>query len=156
PAPFARQFHSWGGISPEIKTEIENILSPAPVLAEPAGSIQGRGEARDSNDESAEPTQGKPNALASDSRGGGQSKMLTNDIWVLEGDQISNWVEQEGRLDHDQNFLPGILEHIKPGDTVIDVGAFIGDHTVAYAAKAKKVIAFEPNPLAFECLKYNT
>jgi len=79
-----------------------------------------------------------------------------SEVWVLEGDQISEWVEQEGRLDHDQNFLPKILEHIKEGDTVIDVGAFIGDHTIAYASKASKVYAFEPNPAALWCLLHNT
>jgi FkbM family methyltransferase len=68
-------------------------------------------------------------------------------------------VEEEGRLDHDQNLLPNILPHIKKGASVIDVGAFIGDHTVAYARKVGdtgRVYAFEPNPVAFKCLKHNT
>ena len=80
------------------------------------------------------------------------------EIHVLEGDQISGWVEETGHLDHDQNFLPKILEHIKAGDTVVDAGAFIGDHTIAYATRAGrrgKVLAFEPNEKAAECLRHN-
>lgn len=86
-------------------------------------------------------------------------KILPNGIAVLENDShISKWVEQSGRLDHDQNTLPLILPYIKPGDTVVDAGAFIGDHTFAYleaVGPKGKVYAFEPNPDAFECLKRN-
>jgi FkbM family methyltransferase len=123
PPPFAKQFHSWGGLTDAIKDEIEKIL--------------GEGEGPIS----------------------GGIKVLKDDIWVLEGDQISGWIEQEGRLDHDQNFLPDILKHIAPGSTVVDVGAFIGDHTVAYSKQVGSmgvVYAFEPNPIAFQCLEHNT
>lgn len=86
-------------------------------------------------------------------------KILDNGIAVIEGDtHISRWVEEEGRLDHDQNSLPIILEHIKEGDWVVDGGAFIGDHTRAYLDRVKnsgRVFAFEPNPKAFECLVHN-
>lgn len=91
-----------------------------------------------------------------------QNIRITNrGIWVLSNDShISKWVEQEGRLDHDTYALGRILPHIKPGDTVVDVGAFIGDHTIAYArathgVDSGRVIAFEPNPLTFECLRRN-
>lgn len=87
-------------------------------------------------------------------------KKLSNGTWVIEGDtHVSKWVEQEQRLDHDQNTLPFILPLIKEGQTVIDIGAFIGDHTIAYAQAvglSGKVYAFEPNPVAFQCLKHNT
>lgn len=80
---------------------------------------------------------------------------IVKGIAVIEGDEcISKWVIESGRLDHDQNALPIILKHITKDSVVIDAGAYIGDHTIAYA-KAKKVIAFEPNPEAFECLEYN-
>jgi FkbM family methyltransferase len=86
-------------------------------------------------------------------------KILENGIAVLDGDtHISSWVELEGRLDHDQNSLPIILEHINEGDVVVDAGAFIGDHTIAYLEKVKAagcVFAFEPNPKAFQCLIHN-
>lgn len=86
-------------------------------------------------------------------------KILENGIAVIEDDtHISAWVASEGRLDHDQNSLPIILEHIKEGDVVVDAGAFIGDHTIAYLEKVKAagcVFAFEPNPKAFQCLIHN-
>lgn len=86
-------------------------------------------------------------------------KILENGIAVLEGDtHISAWVASCGRLDHDEYSLPIILEHINEGDVVVDGGAFIGDHTKAYLEKAGDsgvVLAFEPNPKAFQCLIHN-
>jgi len=86
-------------------------------------------------------------------------KITKENIAIIEGDEcISKWVESEGRLDHDPNSLPIMLSYVKEGDTVIDIGAFIGDQTFAYAKKVGgfgKVIAFEPNPTAFECLEHN-
>lgn len=86
-------------------------------------------------------------------------KILKNGIAVIEGDShISKWVEAEGRLDHDQYSLPIILEWIPEGGMVVDGGAFIGDHTIAYLNKVGKnglVYAFEPNREAYECLVHN-
>jgi FkbM family methyltransferase len=39
--------------------------------------------------------------------------------------------------------------------SVLDIGANIGNHTVAYAKYFRHVYAFEPNPDAFELLQYN-
>ncbi len=67
---------------------------------------------------------------------------------MLEGEQL--W---------DTEVLNVALEHIKEGDTVIDAGAWIGGHTMAYAEKVGSdgdVTAMEPNYGAFECLKRNT
>ncbi len=47
---------------------------------------------------------------------------------------------------------------IGSGDTVLDIGAFIGTHTLAFAQKVSdggKVYAFEPQPICFEVLKKN-
>lgn len=86
-------------------------------------------------------------------------KILPNNIAVIDGDtHISKWVEDCGRLDHDEYSLGIILPNIKEGDFVVDAGAFIGDHTIAYLQKVGRfgcVYAFEPNPKAFECLAYN-
>lgn len=82
-------------------------------------------------------------------------------IWTLKGDtHFKVWIEQTGRLDHDQHFLSYLLPCIPKGGTAIDIGAFIGDHTHAYIQKAingagGKVYAFEPNPQAYECLVRN-
>lgn len=86
-------------------------------------------------------------------------KITSRGYAVIENDtHISKWVEQSGRLDHDQNMLPLILKHIKLGDTVIDIGAYIGDHTISYARAVGHtgiVHAFEPNYYAFQCLEWN-
>lgn len=67
---------------------------------------------------------------------------------------IGKWVVENGRLDHDQNMLPLLIPHLGHG-AVVDVGAFIGDHTEFYAKHASYVVAFEPNREAFDCLKFN-
>lgn len=68
------------------------------------------------------------------------------------------WIKQAGRLDHDQWTLKKVLGYCKPGSTVIDAGAYIGDHTIAYSravGHSGLVLAFEPNPMAFKCLEHN-
>mgnify|MGYP000109061086 CR=1 FL=1 len=47
---------------------------------------------------------------------------------------------------------------IEPGDIVLDIGAFIGTHTLAFSNMVGEngwVLAFEPNPLAYEVLNLN-
>ena len=84
---------------------------------------------------------------------------LFNGIALLKDDQcICRFIRESGRLDHDQNMLPIILNYIPIGGVVIDIGAFIGDHTIAYAKKVGdngSVIAFEPNRDSFFCLEHN-
>ena len=86
-------------------------------------------------------------------------KVLSNNLAVLENDShISRWVEESGRLDHDQYALSYILKYIKEGDCIVDAGAFIGDHTLAYlkaVGPRGKVIAFEPHLDAYQCLLHN-
>lgn len=80
-------------------------------------------------------------------------------IATIEGDtHIGRWAIESGRLDHDQNTLPLLRPFIPQGGTVIDVGAFIGDHTIFYAecvGPTGAVVAMEPNDAAFFCLKHN-
>jgi FkbM family methyltransferase len=80
-------------------------------------------------------------------------------VATIENDtHIGKWILESGRLDHDQNMLPLLNAYIHKGFTVIDVGAYCGDHTEYYVnrvGRTGKVYAFEPNPPAFECLKYN-
>jgi FkbM family methyltransferase len=51
------------------------------------------------------------------------------------------------------NFL---LQFIDSESVVVDVGAYIGTHTMAFATKASAVLSFEPNPYSFQLLKRNT
>ena len=81
-------------------------------------------------------------------------------VWVIPGDtHLSKWIREHRRLDFDTYFLEQICKFIKGGDTVVDVGAFVGDHTLAYANMTSglpgRVLAFEPNPIAFACLGKN-
>jgi FkbM family methyltransferase len=82
------------------------------------------------------------------------------EVALIEGDtHISQWVKEAGRLDHDQSTLPILGKYIPLGGMVIDVGAYIGDHTVFYAKAVGPegaVIAFEPNQRAYDCLLHNT
>ena len=65
----------------------------------------------------------------------------------------TKWVNDCGRLDHDQWLLPQLLPYLK--GVALDIGAHIGTHTIYYAERCKAVVCFEPNPKAFECLKHN-
>lgn len=91
----------------------------------------------------------------------GQLEITRKGFWVISNDtHISKWAREADRLDFDTVTLARHCKHIKPGDTVVDVGACIGDNTIAYArATAGKdtgqVLAFEPNPTAFAALKRN-
>jgi FkbM family methyltransferase len=78
--------------------------------------------------------------------------------WVVVDDTLRTpWVKENRRLDFD-HLLPAICRFLRPGDTVIDVGANIGDHTVAYrtlVTQTGRVIAFEPDPECYACCVLN-
>lgn len=51
-----------------------------------------------------------------------------------------------------------LLDLIASGDTVLDIGAFLGTHTLAFArhvGTSGKIYAFEPHPVFFNVLKKN-
>ena len=79
-------------------------------------------------------------------------------VAVIKGDTHgSKWIKEQGRLDYDRS-VEDVVKLLKPGDIVVDAGAFIGDYTVRMAqavGKTGTVIAFEPNPEAFVCLAVN-
>jgi FkbM family methyltransferase len=91
----------------------------------------------------------------------GQIPMLTAlGVWVVSPDtHLSMWIREHKRLDFDIHFLERIAQYIKAGDVVVDVGAFVGDHSLCYAHMTSKtpgrVLAFEPNPCAFYSLQKN-
>jgi FkbM family methyltransferase len=62
----------------------------------------------------------------------------------------------DGFSGHEAGTLKVMLQFIRPGDTVLDLGAHIGLHTIplAHAVGPKgKVIAVEPLPRTAECLR---
>lgn len=86
-------------------------------------------------------------------------KLTSFGVAVVEGDtHLSKWIEQHGRLDIAREYLLQFREHIPEGGLVVDAGACLGDHTATYAEFVGldgHVLAYEPNPVAFECLKHN-
>lgn len=79
--------------------------------------------------------------------------------WIIDGDtHLSKWVEESGRLDHDQNVLPLLYRYVRPRDTVIDIGANIGTMAKAFAdwvGSKGHLYCFEPQNEAHECLVKN-
>lgn len=65
---------------------------------------------------------------------------------------FTRWIKETGRLDHHQGFLSKLKQYLR--GTVLDIGANIGTHTHFYSQHAE-VHAFEPNPIAYECLAHN-
>lgn len=85
-------------------------------------------------------------------------RITKQNIAVIEGDfPMTLWVDDRETLEVDST-AHGLSQFIKPGDTVIDAGAYLGDHTVVYlraAGEHGRVIAVEANPEACECLRHN-
>jgi FkbM family methyltransferase len=72
-------------------------------------------------------------------------------------DHISRHIAIDGRYEREE--IEFILERFREriaGRTVVDVGANIGNHTLAFAEVAARVIALEPHPVTFELLRLNT
>lgn len=88
---------------------------------------------------------------------------LTDRVAVLEPERdmlLSRWVEEAGSLDaYDPRIREVFAPMIPRGGLVVDGGACLGCHTVAYAEAVGPdglVVAFEPAPAQRECLLYNT
>jgi FkbM family methyltransferase len=79
--------------------------------------------------------------------------------WVVVGEtHLNAWVRETCRLDHDGYLIPIAKSYIKRGSVVIDVGANIGSHTIAYldaTGPEGKVFGYEPHPESFACLILN-
>ncbi len=76
---------------------------------------------------------------------------------VFSFDYISQCIAIFGQYESKELHL--IKSKIAPaleGKTILDIGANIGNHAIAFSSMAKNVMSFEPNPLAFELLKINT
>lgn len=83
---------------------------------------------------------------------------IVNGIAVLPDSFHKNWIIEHGRLDHDVWLMKHLEEYVLAAFTVVDCGAHIGSHALWYSNRVGyhgRVFAFEANPNAFECLKYN-
>lgn len=76
---------------------------------------------------------------------------------VPDDTHIGKWQKECGRLDHDAFTVSAIAPWIARDAVIYDVGAFDGDHTIEYSqlAPGGRIEAYEPNQLAFECLRHN-
>lgn len=75
---------------------------------------------------------------------------------LLEGDtHAGKWIKEVGRLDHDFHTLERICGLRGASGVIWDLGAYVGDHTAAYACAAREVVAFEAQPDAARCLREN-
>lgn len=161
PEPTVLQNWSPGGLTEGIEAELERILkggdAQCNVHAEneqrPSVTFTEASET-DSTLSSAAPSV-QPASVAAENPNIKQTK---EGIWVLVTDShISRWVEEKGTLAHD-GALSLVLNEINQGDIVIDAGAFIGDSTASFLERVGltgKVLAFEPNMDAWECLRRN-
>jgi FkbM family methyltransferase len=86
-------------------------------------------------------------------------KITNFGVAVVDGDtHLSKWIVEQGRLDIAEGFLNNFRRYIPNGGVVADIGACLGDHTASYSnfvGPSGAVHAFEPNPVALECLLHN-
>ncbi len=74
---------------------------------------------------------------------------------VFENDHVGRKIIRQGLYEKENlSLLADILSRI-PSAVVLDVGANIGNHTLAFSQRAAQVHAFEPLPRAFTLLKRN-
>ena len=72
-------------------------------------------------------------------------------------DFISQMISVDGRYeDIELNLIEKLFSGRLDKKVILDVGANIGNHTVAFSKISKKVYAFEPNIFIFDLLKINT
>lgn len=80
-----------------------------------------------------------------------------NQLVTFSFDFISQSIAINGRYEDQQlSLVEHLFSHKLQDKVVLDIGANIGNHTVAFSQMAKAVYAFEPNPVVFEVLKLNT
>src|SRR6478609_2624284 len=76
--------------------------------------------------------------------------------WVVAGDShLGAWAKQHGTIVTDPGLFRWLAPHLEGVKVAFDIGSNIGDHTRAYLDMGMQVVAFEPNPLVFQCLFHN-
>jgi FkbM family methyltransferase len=92
----------------------------------------------------------------------GHNRMLIATTWggrlLVPSDDLSLMPELVAYGTYDVPFTTFALRYIKPGDTVIDVGAHVGLFTLLLAYQVwehGRVIAYEPSPRMLELLRHN-
>lgn len=81
-----------------------------------------------------------------------------NGLWVPANDvHIQNWKAGEPFTQNKclKSFISWIQFQNKKFNTVIDIGAWCGTWSIELAPYSKKIYAFEPDKIHFECLQKN-
>ena len=81
-------------------------------------------------------------------------KIYKNEFAYFFNDTISKEISIHGVYENDEIEL--ISKKIGTRGNVIDIGANIGNHSIAFSKISKKVYSFEAHPRTFEILKFNT
>jgi SAM-dependent methyltransferase len=68
----------------------------------------------------------------------------TADYWARRAEGYAKFVQEAAG--GDDPFLACVLRHLGPDDTVLDVGAGTGRHTIPLARHTRRVIALDPSP----------
>ncbi|PFG51197.1 FkbM family methyltransferase [Marinobacter sp. LV10R520-4] len=81
-------------------------------------------------------------------------------IAIFSFDHIGLTVNLEGRYENEPlQLIEQLTERMLPEsrrELSLDIGAKIGNHSLLFSRSFKKVFAFEPNPITFEILKFNS
>lgn len=81
--------------------------------------------------------------------------LLGQRVTVFQNDHVGDKIATKGLYEKENlQLLLHLMQHL-PSPVVLDVGANIGNHTLAFATEAAHVYAFEPIPLIFALLKQN-
>lgn len=81
---------------------------------------------------------------------------ISSGEWVVAGDtHLGLWAKQRGTIVTDPNLFRWLKPYLRGVEVVFDLGANIGDHSRQYLDWGMRVVAFEPNPLTYECLAKN-
>lgn len=76
---------------------------------------------------------------------------------ILNHDYVSNDIIVDGYYEiKDLKILCEWLKHKKKLNYAVDVGAYLGNHSVFFSKYFKKVLSFEPSSFSFKLLKMNT
>ena len=75
----------------------------------------------------------------------------TDDYWARRAEGFRKFVQEAA--ESADPFVARILSHLRPEDTVLDVGAGTGRHTVALARHARRAVALDPSPAMLRFLR---
>ena len=81
-------------------------------------------------------------------------KIYRNEFVYFFNDTIAKEINIHGIYEKDEINL--ISEVLKSKGNIVDIGANIGNHSLAFSRISKKVYSFDAHPRIFEILKFNT